>query len=550
MSAAPPRTIRVRRTLAVAGAKGGVGKTLVTSNLALYLATIGRKVVAVDADAGGATLHSFLGLAHPGGVARFVPPRPSFRAEVRSTEGPGPVLSIVLDGTDGGVPSADDLFANASIADEEVSDAPEFALSPSPVPGLTLLWGALDDAPAGARAPRSRRRLRAHLETLDTEYIAIDLGDGTAPSQLDFWLDAEMPLFLTVPEPPAMEGMWRFVRAAFARHLLRLADGDERAALRPLLRSPRHAPPARDLLRHSEVRGTRLATRVEQAVASFRFPFVVNQTRVRGDLELGDWLMSASERRLGLRLDYLGYVDFDDTVWTCVRARRPVLIESPGTKASRCLEKIARRLLALDAGTGSRRVTRNVPPDTLHDLLEVDRGATDEEVRRAYKRARALYAPDALPRQGLFDEAGLDALRARLDEAHDVLLDPARRRPYELSVFPPEPEPRAREAGPRASQADLPPAPEITPHTDFTGALLRAVRESQGVTLGEISTSTKIGRSYLEAMEADAFKDLPAVVYVRGFTAEVAKHLGLDPEQTSRTYVRRLERARDEQGRH
>jgi len=529
--------MRVRRTLAVTGAKGGVGKSLVTSNLALYLATIGRKVVAVDADAGGATLHSFLGLPHPGGIAPFAPPRPSFRAEATSPEVPKVREALPAIGE--------------PMTDAVPEDAPASTLSPasSPVPGLSLLWGALDEPPVGARAPRSRRQLREHLERLDTEYIALDLGGGTAPSLLDLWLDAEMPLFLTVPEPPAMEGMWRFVRAAFARHLLRGADADERSALRGLLRSPHGAPPARDLQNHPLVRGSRLSQRVERAVAEFRFPFVVNQTRVRGDLELGDWLMSASERRLGLRLDYLGYVDFDDTVWTCVRARRPVLVESPGTKASRCLEKIARRLLALDAGKAPRRARRNVPPDTLHDLLEVDRGATDEEVRRAYKRARALYALDALPRQGLFDEQGLAALRARLDEAHDVLLDPARRRPYEMSVFPAAPAPRAREDGSPISQTPLPSAPEITPHTDFTGALLRAVRESQGVSLAEISKRTKIGRSYLEAMEADAFKDLPAVVYVRGFTAEVAKLLGLDPEQASRTYVRRLERARDEEGR-
>ena len=83
-------------------------------------------------------------------------------------------------------------------------------------------------------------------------------------------------------------------------------------------------------------------------------------------------------------------------------------------------------------------------------------------------------------------------------------------------------------------------AREIGPDTEFTGALLRKVRESQGIELGEISARTKIGRTHLAALEEERFGDLPAVVYVRGFLSEVAKFLRLDPAQVQKTYLRRL----------
>jgi flagellar biosynthesis protein FlhG len=167
-------------------------------------------------------------------------------------------------------------------------------------------------------------------------------------------------------------------------------------------------------------------------------------------------------------------------------------------------------------------------------------------VRRAYKRAREIYAPGAIATYGLFEPSELEALRARLDEAHDVLLDLARRRPYELSVFPPSPEHDEPAPAPGQGDEPRPPPPDITPDTDFTGAILKAFRESRGVRLEEISARTKVGLAYLAAIEADDFGSLPAPVYVRGFVGELAKYLGLDAAQVSRTYVRRLRRALEE----
>ncbi|NIQ98502.1 MAG: CpsD/CapB family tyrosine-protein kinase, partial [Desulfuromonadales bacterium] len=42
----------------VAGGKGGVGKSLLTANLAIALAQAGQKTIAVDLDMGGSNLHS------------------------------------------------------------------------------------------------------------------------------------------------------------------------------------------------------------------------------------------------------------------------------------------------------------------------------------------------------------------------------------------------------------------------------------------------------------------------------------------------------------
>ena len=50
---------------AVGGGKGGVGKSVVASSLAIALAQRGERCVLVDCDLGGANLHTLLGGAAP-----------------------------------------------------------------------------------------------------------------------------------------------------------------------------------------------------------------------------------------------------------------------------------------------------------------------------------------------------------------------------------------------------------------------------------------------------------------------------------------------------
>lgn len=60
----------------------------------------------------------------------------------------------------------------------------------------------------------------------------------------------------------------------------------------------------------------------------------------------------------------------------------------------------------------------------------------------------------------------------------------------------------------------------------------------RGVTLEEISESTKIGTRMLKALEADQFSDLPGGIFTRNFIRAYAQYLGLDEEHALAEYKR------------
>jgi len=71
-----PFTDSATRVLAVASGKGGVGKSSVTTNLAVALAERGHRVAALDADVWGFSMPRMLGVTHPPGLIDdvIVPP--------------------------------------------------------------------------------------------------------------------------------------------------------------------------------------------------------------------------------------------------------------------------------------------------------------------------------------------------------------------------------------------------------------------------------------------------------------------------------------------
>ncbi|MDE0830016.1 MAG: P-loop NTPase, partial [Vicinamibacterales bacterium] len=57
-----PRVGAGGQVWAIGGGKGGIGKSLMTANVGIALAQMGKRVCVIDADLGGANLHSCLGV--------------------------------------------------------------------------------------------------------------------------------------------------------------------------------------------------------------------------------------------------------------------------------------------------------------------------------------------------------------------------------------------------------------------------------------------------------------------------------------------------------
>jgi len=311
---------------------------------------------------------------------------------------------------------------------------------------------------------------------------------------------------------------------------------------------PLPAPP--EIVRALARYDTKLAELAAAELSKLRPRLVVNAVRLRTDSDLGPAMHDMARRYLGVELDYVGHIEQDDSVWLSVVRRRPVLIDGPTSKSARNLERIARRVLALATTREQARVVPPipvVPPEpNLYEILWVHPGATDEEVRRAYKRQREHYRPGSLPLTSLLTEEELSVERSRVEEAHDTLMDPVRRRAYDLSTLPQDEDNAPESAQPldaalEAERAMLRQqlAHEINAETVFTGELLAKVRQANGISIEDISGHTKISARHLEAIESEDFASLPALVYTRGFVQQLAGYLKLDPSQVSRTYLRR-----------
>lgn len=68
------------------------------------------------------------------------------------------------------------------------------------------------------------------------------------------------------------------------------------------------------------------------------------------------------------------------------------------------------------------------------------------------------------------------------------------------------------------------------------GERLRREREMRGITINEISESTKISRRHLEALEKEDFESLPGGIFNKGFVRAYARYLGIDEEQAVADY--------------
>lgn len=494
------------RIVAIGGGKGGVGKSLVAANVGIFLATLGKRVIVVDAAFGAPNLHLFAGV-----------PRPT--RSIQEAFEPD----------------------NTPLADLAVV---------THVPGVRLI-GGFDDILATSEPGAAIGSLIEQLRGLAADWVVLDLAPGLGDAALDLFVAADVAIAVAVPDPTSIELMHRFVKAAFVRRLAQLELGH--------LIAGAGSPCPLDIYLHAVESNASELAELTRAILGFAPHLIINSARSKSDMELGRAVTSVARRRLGIAMRYLGHLEYDEAVWASTRRRRPLLIEHPESRIAKCFERVARALLAVRPPALDGDV---LPSDSHYEMLEVAPTASFEDIRRANRRIRDIYGAESIAISGLYDPASLEAVHRRLDLAYTTLMDAAKRKDYDSELFPdgvPLPVTAAVAVGgePAVPAARIttkpddaialsarPPLPEVGPTTVFTGPLLRQIREAVGVELREIAERSKIGMAYLQALEGELFFKLPAAVYVRGFLAEYARALGLDSERVKQTYLARYRAAR------
>lgn len=287
------------RILAVGGGKGGVGKTLLSTNLGISLARLGFRVAIIDLDLGGANAHTCLGI---------------------NTER---------------LPSISDFF------EQEMKHLSSI-LQATPVPNLFVIAGASDMLSIANLAYTRKRKLIQKIHTLAMDYIILDLGAGTTFNTLDFFLTADTGILTMLPEPTSIENTYRFLKSTFYRILKRESNDPEMKEFLNSLSSKymRELTPVRilELLREKKIAK---AKQIDNIMKKINIKFILNQTRTQSDQELGFAIKRVCNKYFGIQMDYLGFFEHDNSVWQSIRQRTPLSTALPQHPISKKIQRLA-----------------------------------------------------------------------------------------------------------------------------------------------------------------------------------------------------------------
>jgi flagellar biosynthesis protein FlhG len=302
------------------GGKGGVGKTFVTANLAVALARMGYRVVAVDVDLEGANLHTCLGV-------------------------PTPRVSL------------------ADFVAQREDDLGKLVVETSEV-NLRIIAGTHSNLGEAQPSHLRRVRLMRSLRQLPADFVLLDLGAGMHSAVLDYFLVGDDGLIVLHPEPTSVENAYTFLRAAFYRRLrLAMVGHGVRKLVTQAMdqRNERGIRTPDELLREIESLDPLEGRRFTDTMRAFRPRIIINEVRTAEDVKLGFAVASVCRKYFGLEAEYLGYINHDEAARQSIAARQPVLEFHGKSDAAIYLQRIARKLVAPPGASARARAAAGVP---------------------------------------------------------------------------------------------------------------------------------------------------------------------------------------------
>lgn len=170
--------------------------------------------------------------------------------------------------------------------------------------GVLLLGGCLGLRHLSDLQQAERDFLLKSFEDLEplVDFVVMDTGAGISANVVQFSAAADDVLVITIPEPTAITDGYAVIKA--------VAREKGSGRLRTVVNM------------------------VEDGKEAFR---------------VSERICVVARRFLGVEVEHLGHVPYDESARQAVRRRRPLLLEYPDSKAAQCIREIARKIVSEDS---------------------------------------------------------------------------------------------------------------------------------------------------------------------------------------------------------
>ncbi len=293
-----------KKIIPVAGGKGGVGKSVLSVNIALSLAISDKKTILIDLDLGGANLHTILGIKNTNpGVASFLQDRErSFKSLILETS-----------------------FKNLYF-----------------IPGDTLSFGMADIT------DKQKKEILYEIQDLDADYIILDLGAGSSFNTIDFFLVSNSGLIITTPQAGSIMNAYTFLKNLTIRFLQKAFASNKKMEDYLKKNIKRMLPGTNLTLAHllHEIGMEEPDTR-DKALAYLEVlqpKVIMNMMEEEDDLKMAANLSGLVKRDLMVNLECLGTVLYDKSINDSLHDRHPFLMQYQDTLTAQQIFRIGQKI--------------------------------------------------------------------------------------------------------------------------------------------------------------------------------------------------------------
>lgn len=295
----------VRKVIPVASGKGGVGKSFVTANLGILLASYAKRTILIDLDLGGSNLHTYLGMKNRNrGIGNF-------------------------------------------LSDKKLKF--EDLLVDTPYENLRFIPGDVLVAGTANMTQAQRNSVLKQIDKLDADYILLDLGSGTSLNVIDFFLVSNAGFVVTTPQTPSILNAYNFLKNAAFRQLQRALTSPKNVTsyLKEVVKeqAPGSTPTIGRIVKGIQEIDKEAGKRAKEEIDRIHPVIVVNMADDAEDMDIVENLRDLLVKNFDLRLSCLGLIYQDRAVRKALKEMKPLVSSSSDSVVTLELDRMAQKIV-------------------------------------------------------------------------------------------------------------------------------------------------------------------------------------------------------------